>query len=179
MVCDTCRYWCGQKYIVISYTRYYRPLVYHHFCFNRILNLQVRYLPLKIEILLENDNSYMLLKTLITFTSNLIEMTVSTNVSLNSCKQYICTTIFQKYVRIFKTGKWDTVVAKSYFCYFPCLLAWNATFIPQLGEFDDDAFILFFFRLKIHVFVVRIKWSKDTWFYFTIWNTQYLYHNYF
>lgn len=24
------------------------------------------------------------------------------------------------------------------------LLAWNATFIPQLGEFDDDAFLLFF-----------------------------------
>lgn len=145
MVWDTSRYWRGQKYIVISYTRYYRAFVYHHFCFNRIFNLQVRYLPLKIEILLENDNSYILLKTLITLTSNLIEMTVSTNVSLNSCKQCICTTLFQKYVRVFKTGKWDTVVAKSYFCYFPCLLAWNATFIPQLGEFDDDAFLLFFF----------------------------------
>lgn len=91
-------------------------------------------------------------------------MTVSTNASLKSCKQNICTTLLQKYVRVFKTGKWDTVVAKPYFCYFPCLSAWNATFIPQLGEFDDDAFLLFPPRLKIHVFVVRIKWSKDTWF---------------
>lgn len=104
----------------------------------------MRYLPLKIEILLENDNSCILLKTLITLISNLIEMTVSTNASLKSCKQNICTTLLQKYVRVFKTGKWDTVVAKPYFCYFPCLLAWNATFIPQLGEFDDDAFLLFF-----------------------------------
>lgn len=130
---------------VISYTRYYRPLVYHHFCFNR--NLSCRW-----DIYLHKLKSFWKMiipiyseDTDITLISNLIEMTVSTNVSLNPCIQYICTTLFQKYVRVFKTGKWDTVVAKSYFCYFSCLSAWNATFIPQLGEFDDDAFLLFFF----------------------------------
>lgn len=91
--------------------------------------MQVRYLPLKIEILLENDNSCILLKTLITFTSNLIEMTVSTNVSLNSCKQYICTTIFQKYVRVFKTGKWDTVVcSKTVFLLFSLFIGLECNF---------------------------------------------------
>lgn len=141
----------------------------------------MRYLPLKIEILLENDNSCILLKTLITFTSNLIEMTVSTNVSLNSCKQYICTTIFQKYVRVFKTGKWDTVVcSKTVFLLFSLFIGLECNFYSTTWRIWRWCFsIVFFPRLKIHVFVVRIKWSKDTWFYFMIWNTQYLYHNYF
>lgn len=154
MVCDTCRYWCGQKYIVISYTRYYRPLVYHHFCFNRILNLQVRYLPLKIEILLENDNSYMLLKTLITFTSNLIEMTVSTNVSLNSCKQYICTTIFQKYVRVFKTGKWDTVVAKPYFLLFSLFIGLECNFYSTTWRIWRWCFSIVFFPVSRYMYLL-------------------------
>lgn len=175
MVCDTCRYWCGQKYIVISYTRYYRPLVYHHFCFNRILNLQVRYLPLKIEILLENDNSYMLLKTLITFTSNLIEMTVSTNVQTVYLHYNI-----SKIRKGFQNWKMRHCCSKIVFLLFSLFIGLECNFYSTTWRIWRWCFsIVFFPRLKIHVFVVRIKWSKDTWFYFMIWNTQYLYHNYF